>query len=105
MIEFYVFDNERLAKAAEAWISLQGGLPRAGKNAKTKHNAPNKCKTERWAIPRQRLDGKWVFPRVPAAERAKFPASKKQDYDINFPHVVEIYQDSWFYTEEELNSI
>ena len=96
MTEYYVFNTEAIANAAEAWISNAGGLPRTGKNAKSGQDEPNKCKTERWAIPRQRLDGKWVFKRVPAAERAKFPQSKKQEFDINFPHVVEIESPDWW---------
>lgn len=98
MIEYYVFNTEQIAQAAEAWISLHGNLPRTGKNAKTGQDEPNKCKTERWAIPQQRLDGNWVFERVPAAERAKFPQSKKDEFDINFPHVVEIESPEWFNT-------
>jgi hypothetical protein len=104
VMEYYVFKTKKIAKAAEAWISRVGNLPRIGKNAKTGQDAPNKSKTERWAIPRQRLDGKWVFPRVPLEKRQKFPQNKKKDFDIRFPHVVEQYKPLWFYTQEEINS-
>ena len=99
MIEYYVFDKEQTAIAAEKWISNAGGLPRIGKNAKTKKDAPNKCKTERWAIPQQRLDGKWVFERVPLVEREKFPKSAKNEFDVKHPHVIEVYSDTWFESE------
>ena len=101
-VEYYVFDTEATAIAAEAWISAAGGLPRTGKNAKTGQENPTACKTVRWAIPKQRLDGKWIFERVPKSERDKFPPIKKNEFDSNFPHVIEIYNSNWFETPEEI---
>lgn len=96
MKEFYVYDTEATAQAAVQWINAAGGLPRIGKNAKNGQPAPDKCKTEVWAIPRQRLDGKWVFERVPKKDRDQVPPSKQQEFNTTFPHVIETESPAWW---------
>jgi hypothetical protein len=96
MAKYYVFDDEQTAIDAEAYICQVAGVPIVGRNAKTGKLEPNKAKTERWAIPQQRLDGKWVFPQVPDAVSAKFPPEVATAFNTNFPNVKEDFDSSWF---------
>jgi hypothetical protein len=91
MNKYYVFDSEQKAKDAEACICESSNMPITGTNSQTKELEPNKTKTERWAIPRERLDGKWTFPIV---DHAKCCAPK--EFDINHPNTQEEYLASWF---------
>lgn len=61
-MKYRVFNTEAEAIAAEAAISKAMGLARVGVNAKTGLPAPEAQATERWAIPQQITDGRWVFP-------------------------------------------
>ena len=101
MSKYYVFETEELAIGAEAYICQIAQTPITGKNAKTGKLEPNKAKTERWAIPQQRLDGKWVFPQVPDATTAKFPLDVAIAFNTNYPNVKEEYDSAWFPVEEE----
>jgi hypothetical protein len=101
MIEHYVFTTEAEAIAAEAYISQAGGVPIVGLNAKTGEPMPNAAKTERWAIPQQRLDGKWVFPKVPDAIVAQYPEAVQVYFGTTFNFELEAYNDTWFATPEE----
>jgi hypothetical protein len=76
-MKYYVVDTEELAIGAENYISSIAGAPIVGVNAKTGLPALNKCKTIRWAIPQERLDGKWVFPYV------------KEEYNKNWFPIIE----------------
>ena len=96
MIEYYVFDTEAEALAAEAYISQAGGVPIIGINAATGQPMPNAAKTERWAIPAQRLDGKWTFPVVPDAIVAAYPEAVQIYFATNFTYTIETYSESWF---------
>lgn len=58
-MNYLVFESEQEANEAESaiWQTMQ---PIVERNAKT--NSPVETPiTTRWAIPAQRLDGKWVF--------------------------------------------
>jgi hypothetical protein len=58
---YRVFTTESEAIAAEAVISAAMGYPKPGINAATGEVEPD-CITERWAVPQQIADGRWVFP-------------------------------------------
>lgn len=60
-MKYRVFDTEAEAIAAEAQIAETIGCPKVGVNAKTGQPALDKRPTERWAIPQQIADGRWVF--------------------------------------------
>ena len=97
----YVFEDKETADGADAYISQVGGAPVVGKNAKTGRPEPEKAKTLRWAIPRERLDGKWVFPVVPESLSSQYPDHIKNYFNENFPHSIEIFQSDWFPSEED----
>lgn len=61
-MKYRVFDTEADALAAEAEISESLGLPIVGVNALTGEPDPSKTGTERWAVPEQIADGRWVIP-------------------------------------------
>ena len=96
MIEYYVFDTEATATAAEAAICQIGQTPIVGINAATGLPEPEKQKTERWAIPQQRLDGKWVFPVVPKTITDNYPQSVRDGFNLAFPNIIETYSETWF---------
>ena len=97
---YYVFEDEQTAIAAEAVICQIAGAPLIGRNAKTGLPAPDKCKTERWAIPMQRLDEKWVFPKVPPELLDQYPQEVIDGFNSSFPYVLEECQEDWFLVEE-----
>jgi len=96
VMEYYVFNTEQEAIEAEAYISAVGNYPRTGNNAKTGTPEPDKQKAERWAIPKQRQDGKWIFQRIPEAIRAQYPQAVKDAFNATYPHVVEELTAEWF---------
>ena len=61
-MKYRVFNTEAEAAAAEAQVALDIGCIKIGVNAKTGLPAPDAQATERWAIPQQIVDGRWVFP-------------------------------------------
>ena len=99
-MDYLVFTTEADALAAEQYIATAGSAPIVGTNAQTGAPVPTKQTTDRWAVPVQRLDGKWVFPRVPAELYAHMPQSVVDDFNTNHPHDVEQYDAAWFPTEE-----
>jgi hypothetical protein len=102
MTEYHVFNTEQEAIAAELDIRSLGGLPRVGVNAKTGQPQPNKQKTERWAVPQQRLDGKWIFPCIPLSLCIELGVTMEQvqQWYMAHPNVTEEYDETWFPTEE-----
>ena len=60
-MKYRVFNTEAEAIAAEAAISEAIGCTKVGVNARTGQPEPTKQTTERWAVPQQILDGRWVF--------------------------------------------
>ena len=98
MSEFYVFNNKGLANGADNYISVAGGCPRTG----TKNGKPvpdHFGKTIRWGIPQQRIDGKWILPRLPEELRNQQPDEVVNDFNANFPHTIEIFDYSWLTLE------
>ena len=61
-MKYRVFNTEAEAIAAEAQVAADIGCIKVGVNAKTGLPAPDAQATERWAIPQQIADGRWVFP-------------------------------------------
>ena len=61
-MKYRVFATETEAIAAEAQVAADIGCIKVGVNAKTGLPAPEAQATERWAIPQQIADGRWVFP-------------------------------------------
>jgi hypothetical protein len=102
MSEYHVFETEQEAIDAELDIRTLGHLPRVGVNAKTKQPAPDKQKTERWAVPQQRADGKWCFPCVPTQSWTGVVTYEQvQEWYANHPNTIEEYDRSWFPTDED----
>ena len=61
-MKYRIFDTEAEAITAEAQVAQAIGCIKIGVNAKTGQPVPDKQVTERWAIPQQITDGRWVFP-------------------------------------------
>ena len=61
-MKYRIFDTEAEAIAAEAQVAADIGCIKVGTNAKTGLPAPDAQVTERWAVPQQITDGRWVFP-------------------------------------------
>jgi hypothetical protein len=97
---YYVFESQSLAIAAEEYICQVANMPLVGVNASTGELSPTSQRTERWAVPEQRLDGKWVFPVVPISIAVNFSQSVIDFFNINFPHQFEEFQNEWFYIED-----
>ena len=60
-MKYRIFNTEAEAIAAEAQVAADIGCIKIGTNAKTGLLAPEAQATERWAIPQQITDGRWVF--------------------------------------------
>lgn len=60
-MKYRLFDTEQEAFEVEAEMSTAMGFAKVGVNAKTGQPAPEAQVTERWAIPQQIQDGRWVF--------------------------------------------
>lgn len=60
-MKYRVFNTEQEALDAEAQVAQEIGCAKIGVNAKTGEPEPDKQVTERWAIPQQIQDGRWVF--------------------------------------------
>ena len=60
-MKYLVFETEQEAIEAEAVISSAMGFAKSGVNAAT-GEVNIEAITERWAIPQQIKDGRWVFP-------------------------------------------
>ena len=61
-MKYWIYDTEADAVAAENAVSVSIGCIIIGVNAATGLLAPEAQATERWAIPQQIVDGRWVFP-------------------------------------------
>ena len=59
-MKYRIFDTEQEAIAAEAQVAADIGCIKVGTNAKTGLPAPDAQATERWAIPFQIPDGRWI---------------------------------------------
>lgn len=90
----YVFSTEQEAINAELQIRQLGNFPLVGTNAAT-GQLEQEGLTTAWAVPQERLDGKWVFPRVPENLRNQHPEAIKQ-FIANHTFTVEDYSPDWF---------
>jgi hypothetical protein len=99
-MEYYVFNDEQTAINAELYIREHGNLPLTGINALTGLPEPEKAKTEKWAIPQQRLDGKWVFPRLSEYFRMNCTEEEITTFFTSFNPTIETYNNDWFPQEE-----
>jgi hypothetical protein len=61
-MKYRVFNTEAEAIAAEAQVAADIGCIKVSTNAATGLPDPTAQMTERWAIPVQITDGRWVFP-------------------------------------------
>ena len=93
---YYIFETEDLAIGAERYISQIGGAPIVGINAETLLEDYDGVKTERWAIPKQRKDGKWVFPYVGDERIAQYPTDVANYFETTYPNTKEEFSDDWF---------
>jgi len=101
MSEYYVFNTEQEAIAAEQEISTIGQVPIIGTNAKTGEPNPDAQKVLRWAIPQQRAtDNKWVFPKPSADLCAGIDPVIVDAFHNNHSYTLEEYDLSWFPAEE-----
>lgn len=110
---FYVFDTEAEAIAAEntivtnikTWVQTYSpdaiapdGNSLKGRNAKTGELVDNY--TTKWAIPKERLDGKWVFQKPTQNALGPIPLAAV----INgISTTEENYSRSWFPPPEDFN--
>ena len=61
-MKYRIFNTEAEAIAAETQVAADIGCVKVGVNAATGLPDPTAQATERWAIPQQITDGRWVFP-------------------------------------------
>lgn len=99
-MEYYVFDNENTAVEAEKYICTIGQLPKTSVDI-NKNIVMENQETERWAIPNQRLDGKWVFPVIPNELLQTFPQNIIDNFNSSFLYVKEEFQNNWFNQEDD----
>jgi hypothetical protein len=96
---YYVFPNEVIATSALTAINESGWFPITGNNAKTGKPAPDKAKTTKWCSSvQERVDGKWVFPRIPDAilDAINVSEAERKGWWDTFTPDVESYQSDWF---------
>jgi len=98
MNEYYVFNTEQEAINAELQIRQLGHFPLVGTNAATGEPSQDGSTTA-WAIPQERLDGKWVFPRVPESLRNQHAEAISQFIADNV-FTIEEYSQDWFAVTE-----
>ena len=87
-MDYYVFNTLQNATDAVADINISLGLPRKGYNARTGRVELSKQETVTYAIPQQRLDGKYIVPRLISTETPQFISDN--------PHDIETYSSTWF---------
>lgn len=95
---YYVFDSQAEAEEAQSQISIIGGAPLPGTNC---HGGVSvKGHTIKWANIRQRLDGKWVFKKVPPSILSDITEEKINQFNESFTYSLEEYSYDWFEHEE-----
>lgn len=109
---FYVFETEAEAIAAEntivtnikTWVQAYSpdaiapdGNSLKGRNAKTGELVNHY--TTRWAVPNQRLDGKWVFEKPTQSALGPVPLASVTN---GVSAIEEEFQRDWFPEPEEL---
>ena len=102
--QYYVFADGATGTNALNGINNSGWFPIEGHNAKTGAPAPDKAATVRWTdTVQERLDGKWVFPRIPTAlmDAMNVPEAEREAWWNTYLPDVEMYQTNWFPEVEE----
>lgn len=95
--EYYVFETENSASSALNYINASSRFPIKGRNARTGELADGPGRTVKYCDEvRQRLDGKWVIPRIPADQRAILSAEESNAFINGFDFTIETYQNDWF---------
>ena len=109
---YYIFDTEQEALSAEStivnniksWVqqyspdAITGDQQKLkGRNAKT--GELTNVYTTRWAVPVERLDGKWVFQKPIESDTTPIPLSQ---VILNIAATEEEYSDIWFPEPEAL---
>ncbi len=102
IVIYNIFETENLANDSLEYIATIGQLPLVGINAKTGGSEPNKAKTERWAMPIKRADGKWCYPAIPDRILLNYPTENINEFKELFPHTQEEYNPSWLDESEGL---
>ena len=101
--QYYVFSDGATATNALNALNTSGWFPLDGKKADTGAVTPGKGQTTKWAdAVLTRLDGKFVFPRIPASILAhlKIPVAERSAWWDAFLPDVETVTNSWFPPEE-----
>lgn len=97
--QYYVWSSATVASNALYAVNNSGWFPVVGVNAKTHQPATDKQKTVKWteAI-QQRLDGKWVFPRIPNTKLDFLGVSdaERRAWWNTFLPSIEVMQNGWF---------
>ena len=101
-MEFYVFETESIARAAEQYISQIAGVPITGFRVSDNVLQKDKQTTDRYAFPKKRLtDNRWVMPRINQEYRDALPNEIINHFNTNYPHTIEEYTNDWFSDLEE----
>ena len=88
-MECYIFDNQYICEQAADFINSDSMFPIAGNNI-------DKAKTERWAVPTERItDNKWYFPRIPQEFIDIQPQDMIDYFNNNYPNTIETFQKDW----------
>lgn len=98
-LQYYVFATESIASNALAEIDSKAGVyPFKGKNQKTKKIESGKASTVSWGKVTQRLDGKFIFRRIPPAKLIKHGTTpeEKMAWLLKYNPSIELYRDDWF---------
>lgn len=86
---FLVFSDQANANTAVSTINSNMNMNIVGVNAATGEQAPDKTQTTSWAVPTQRLDGKWCFA---------MPPEQHMTNVVNYTQ--ETFSKTWFPQEE-----
>jgi hypothetical protein len=94
-MNYYVFEDEQTAINAELYIRGLAKYPRTSTDVNGNQRIEAQA-TTKWAIPIQRLDGKWIIPAVPDDLLGKYPQAVIDYGNFTFPHLIEEPKPSWF---------
>lgn len=101
MTDCYVFNTYELAVGAINEINSSPEFPKAGVNRATGESIANQGL--RWVgEPKQRLDGKWFFERLPASEVAKLTQEQITHFMTTYQPTIETFDRiTWIGSEEQ----
>lgn len=95
MTDCMVFQNLGIATAALVHIDNLIKVPITGKRQKDSEEMPGKEKTERFAVPVERPDGKFFIEAIDPVRFPEYTQAEKQFIETQFPHTVEVFDRSW----------